>query len=1013
MFIVIHCMGMPFDGNTINEKSLGGSETAAYYLAKELASKGHQVSMFTNSTNEGVFDGVKYVYAGQPTQQTPLGDRFHYYAENTPHDVLIIQRHPNAFNHKWASGINLWWVHDLAIVRHADMANSQLWNIDGILTVSKFHKKQICETYGINPDIVYPIQNGVDLSLFEGEFNLEPFLRKAKFTDKIPLVKLLYTSRPERGLEHLISPGGIMDRLREIDDKYHLYVCAYNNVTPQMESYYNYLNQRCEELPNVTNLGYLTKRELADVMRQCDALVYPTPGPTQPDFEEVSCITAMECMAAGLPFISTTKGALPETCKDSGSVLIDVCESGLPCHGRIVDEIIEVTNNKTKHNNLSDKQLIAAKKFEWYVAADMLLKHIDTCFNRNRSRQAIAKQLLLNSDIYALKRYLRKNNVSDDRVLENIRNEVDECYQFAFESRWKEHYAAYYHYEKDRGVNYGPEDLAGNMRFEHVSNIVSSLSDSSIILDYGCAHGHYTVNLAKRFPNKKFIGIDIDKSNIIKANDWIKSEGINNVEFYQGSIEQDGKSRIIDFKDINANTVIQYDAIIAAEVIEHIENPQHYVDVLNTYLKPNGLMILTTPYGPWEAQGYKEHYPWRAHLYHFDRADLADLWGHFPEYNVAVAPSGLSKWGVAIGSYITTFKNPNGLKSKTIDYERKFKLVKPVQTLSVCMIVKNAEDTLKKTLDSVRDIADEIIIAIDETTTDRTNEVIKNFKIDIHGDSGYKWPVVKTMSIKSVVKTGFDFARNQSIKHASCDWILWIDSDEILIHPDRVFKYLTNNQYNGYAIKQHHFAAEPIGVLKTDMPCRLFRNGLNIRFFGIVHEHPELKLNEGLGNVQLIGDIEIAHHGYTTEAIRRARFNRNIDLLVRDRTKYPDRVLGKFLWIRDLAQMCRYELEMNGGQITNEMRQRADEGIKLWEELLEDNHLRMLVDGIEFYDMLVKIKGNSFEFGFTMGTSKLNGGLNLDSSKKIQAHFHSKEHAIKLFNAIFNEKTKTYDSKYY
>lgn len=1017
-------MGLSFNGDTIKEKSLGGSETAAYYMAKEIAAQGHQVTMFTTSDKEGVFDGVKYVYAGQATEQTPLGDRFHYYAESTPHDVLIIQRHPAAFRYNWASKVNLWWVHDLAIVRQHQVVETQLWNVDGVLTVSKFHKEQICNTYNINPDVVYPIQNGIDLELFKMDVD-NVFIKKGEAIDPVPLnglnnkdqVKLLYTSRPERGLENLVGPGAIMDRLAEIDPKYHLYVCGYDNTTPQMKAYYDYLHGRCDAMPNVTNIGNLTKQELADVMRQCDALVYPTPGPQQPGFEEVSCITAMECMAAGLPFISTTKGALPETCKDSGAILIDVCETGLPCHGKFVDEVVSI-GNKIKDGSVSaikEKQLAAAPKFAWSVAADMTLNVIKDCFGKHRSKDAVAKQLLMNSDFYALTDYLDKHVKKSSPIIEVIEDEVIECYAFALENRWKDHYAAYYHYEQERGINYGPEDLAGNMRFEHVSGIIASLDSDAVVLDFGCAHGHYTVNLAKRFPDKRFVGVDIDESNIEKANQWVKDEGIDNVRFVQGTIEQDDESKIINvFKYADFDELPQqFDAIIAAEVIEHIKSPQRYIDTLNTYLKLEGLMIITTPYGPWEAQGYEEHYPWRAHVHHLDRADLANLWGHFREYNVAVAPSGPSRWGSRLGSYITTFKNPGAAVSGNIDYERKYATMKPLQTVSVCMIVKNAEDTIKKTLDSVRHIADEIIIAIDKSTTDRTAEIIANFKKDIFGTTGYKWPRVITKHIDPVVDTGFDEARNYSIKDASCDWILWIDSDEILVHPQNVYKYLRNNQYNGYAIRQHHYSAEPAGIMKTDLPCRLFRNRKGIKFFGIVHEHPERGLNEGVGHVQVIPDMEIAHHGYTTEAIRRARFNRNIDLLVRDRKKYPDRVLGKFLWVRDLAQMCKYELDFNGGKITPEMKQRATEGMKLWEELLEGNHLRMIVDGIEFYDILSRILGQGFEFGFTMETSKLNGGFDLNQSKQVRATFHNKDHALKLFNQIFNEKTKTYDSRYY
>jgi len=1017
MFIVMHCMGMPFNGETIKGSSLGGSETAAYYMAKELAKRGHRVTLFTNHEQEGVWDGVKYTYAGHVTEANPLGDRFHFYASNTPHDVLIIQRHPLAFRFPWASKINLWWVHDLAQVRDQPEIASQMWNTTGILTVSEMHKKQYMDVYGINGDAIFPIQNGVDLSLFEKELvENEDGSSNYHILDinQSDQTKLLYTSRPERGLEHLVAPDGIMERLAKIDPKYHLYICAYNNVTQQMAPYYEYLYQRVEQLPNVTNLGYLTKQELADVMRQCDALVYPTPGPQQPNFEEVSCITAMECMAAGLPFISCAVGALPETCEESTAcILLKPNEDGLPDIDRFVNAIQHYTEELRP--DLKEIQQEAAKKFSWDKSADMLLGHIDTLFKKNRSKGAIARHLLEHSDIYALQTYTNyevvgSNELKKDDILAETLDELNECYRFAFDNTWAQHYEAYYEYEKNRGVDYGPENLQGNSRFEHVSSIVGDLPSGITILDYGCAHGHYTINLAKRFPDRHFVGVDITISNVTKARQWANEEGLGNVTFMQGEIPQ-GDGSEDGYVELSSGHPLdsKFDVIIAAEVIEHVGDPAYYIDTLNSYLNEDGTMIITTPFGPWEAQGYDEHYPWRAHVWHFDRADLKDLWGHFPNYNVACVPAGISKWYSKLGSYVTTFSKPDEDDvSGVIDMGRKFAEIVPRQTVSLCMIVKDAESTLKKTLDSARSVADEIILAIDHTTSDRTREVIDAWTKDIKGN----WPIVKTIDIDSPLNIGFDEARNKSIEQATGDWILWMDADEILIRPEELFKYLHNNTFEGYAIKQHHFTVEPLGVMKTDMPCRLFRNHRGVKFFGVVHEHPERAINEGVGHVQLLPDVEIAHQGYTTEAVRRARFERNIDLMVRDREKYPERKLGKFLWMRDLSLMCRFELQSTS-RISPQMRQRAEEGIAIWEELLELGELRMLVDGLEFYDVLARVLATGFEVGFALDTSKLNGGIHLEQAKPVRAYFAKKEHAEKLFSALFDEKVKDYGSKYF
>ena len=111
--------------------------------------------------------------------------------------------------------------------------------------------------------------------------------------------------------------------------------------------------------------------------------------------------------------------------------------------------------------------------------------------------------------------------------------------------------------------------------------------------------------------------------------------------------------------------------------------------------------------------------------------------------------------------------------------------------------------------------------------------------------------------------------------------------------------------------------------------------------------------------------------------------------------------------------MSKYELEQNGGRITEDMKQRAIQGIELWEELLEDNQLRMLVDGMEFYSTLCQILGGTFEFGFTLNSSKLNGEVDMDLAQKVIGHFRSKDHVLKLFNALTNEKVKDYEQRYF
>ena len=69
MHIAMAVPGMPFNGETIpNGQSLGGSESAGYYMARELVKRGHKVIVFTNSEKGGTWDGVTYEYFGMHFQ---------------------------------------------------------------------------------------------------------------------------------------------------------------------------------------------------------------------------------------------------------------------------------------------------------------------------------------------------------------------------------------------------------------------------------------------------------------------------------------------------------------------------------------------------------------------------------------------------------------------------------------------------------------------------------------------------------------------------------------------------------------------------------------------------------------------------------------------------------------------------------------------------------------------------------------------------------------------------------
>ncbi|MDH4249464.1 MAG: methyltransferase domain-containing protein, partial [Deltaproteobacteria bacterium] len=722
------------------------------------------------------------------------------------------------------------------------------------------------------------VPNGVDSTLFAPA--------SARLRRENPL--LLYSSRPERGLEHLVGWGtdgvaeegggepGIMELLARELPELTLGVCAYDNTTPALAETYARLARRCTELPNVRWLGALSKSALGAHMSRAWLHIYPT------TFEEVSCITAMETQCAGTPILTTPVAALPETLKGAGVTWVPLTPGGAVDRPAFARAIAELWRDESRWEALHRTALAKAPELGWNRAADAVEAVVAQVLSHQVSRPArLARHLLRMSDILPLQTWLegkmpdlpaprdpgtpepqdtrsplRGSGGEDAALLVSVREELDACYGFAREGDFFQHYRDYYAYERKRGVSYGPENLIGNPRYEVVSQALEDLPSGAVVLDLGCAHGHYTMNLARRFPHLNWIGMDLVAENIATARAWAESEGRTNVRFLHGTLESPPEA------------LPPLDAVLAAEVLEHVTEPWALVDGLAQHLKPGGRMVLTTPYGPWESQGYREHWPWRAHLHHLEGEDLREAFGHHPEFRMIPVPAGSSAQGEPLGSYVTRFGCPRR-PSRRPDWTRKLRQQKPRETLSVCMLTRPEGDTLARTLKSVASVADEIILGVDVGRL--PDGAVPPEALGRAASIGAEFGA-RVFPLESPLHSGFDAARNATLARAGGDWVLWIDDDEELLWPERLPKYLRDNGYDAYALAQHHFAVEPGGLLKTDYPCRLFRNRRGFQFFGLVHEHPELGFNQGPGRVLVLGDLALCHNGYATEEVRRGRF---------------------------------------------------------------------------------------------------------------------------------------------
>lgn len=1023
MDIVVHSFGMPFNGETVAKESLGGSESAAYYQARELAKRGHRVLVFTSSTDEGVWDDVRYCWAGEMSAAHPLGERFEFYARSTPHDVLIIQRHPTAFHGAFASKVNIWQLHDLALHRSSGMANHNMWQVDAVTCVSEWHKTQVCEVYGFDPEFVQVVPNGVDETLYVDGANLRSWDQDEESRAHVSALMeagkfvLLYQSRPERGLEHLVRPGGIMDRLR--DTNAHLLVCTYKNNPPQMQGYYGYLAECAAALPNVTMLGSLSKPQLAALQKSCDLLVYPT------EFEEVSCITAMEAMHAGLPMLCSEIGALPETCKDSGTAWLPL-KDGRADEEAFVAMIRQYVDGAAiTHNNEASRacQLAAAIRKTWSDAVDRLESVISQCFERREgSAAACLRHCIEHSDIGIIENDAFEDKAFGDAIVLRTHDELCELYAFTdspaeYKAHYDKHGGKYYDDFEDQVIG---EDVTRTQRFMGVAQLlhqeIMTAGNELRIMDYGCAHGHYMIPLAKAFPECRFVGVDVNDRAVAAAVKWAMRDDVTNTEFLLGGQEIFDSLSLLcplaydeESVQYNGSAAVAkrahrdlFDVVLAGEVVEHVPDWLDLLERFRSVLKPGGLLIVTTPAGRWEWTGTEAFREAREHLHHFERHDIVEICGNNP-VEILYAPASNDRTGKGLGSWVWGVRTLEPFR--TYDVERKRRLLAPRETLSACMIVKDGERTLRKCVESFIDWVDELIIAVDPTTKDRTADVIQQLRDD------FRWKPITAIPGLSALEAGFDEARNLSVEAACGDWILWVDADEEVRNPWNLWKYLRPSHHKAYGFPQVHYSADPDQVLTTDFPCRLFRNHQGIKFYGVVHEHPEIEAGKAIPRSAVRHDVKFLHNGYVDEEVRRNRYRRNLPLLHRDLQKHPDRGLNRFLWLRDIAQGLMFEHEQTQGVVLAGQKERAEEGIELWRKMIDKDPLRMTIDSLQYYSHCVATLGAGFEAEVTYRVAK-EIAPDLACNTNFKGRFFNQDDYSKLVRKIEQEATRHYDSKY-
>lgn len=145
-------------------------------------------------------------------------------------------------------------------------------------------------------------------------------------------------------------------------------------------------------------------------------------------------------------------------------------------------------------------------------------------------------------------------------------------------------------------------------------------------------------------------------------------------------------------------------------------------------------------------------------------------------------------------------------------------------TISLCMIVRDEEDVLKRCLDSAAGLVDEIIL-VDTGSTDRTKEIAAQFTDHIYD---FAWI------------DDFAAARNYAFSKASSMYCMWLDADDVILEHDRkaflALKSEITTDTNVVMMKYNTGFDQKGNVTFSYFRERIIKNNMGMLWKGAVHE---------------------------------------------------------------------------------------------------------------------------------------------------------------------------------
>lgn len=325
----IDVLGLPFDGSTLTNRGLGGSESAIILMAKELAAIGFSVKVFNDCVSgdcsPGVYDGVEY----KPLQSIEDETSFDIFigsrsaAPFCPPELsgqfkTFTGRIPNFSSVHARSRYRILWMHDTFCDGDnyiEDLVTSG--RIDKIFTLSDWHTTYIMtndhgykkRNFEVLKPFVWQTRNGI--VLYKEWVDI-----KAKDPDLF-----VYNSSITKGMKSLLKI--VWPEVKsKIPSAKLCIIGGYYRMRDEVgadknEQDWRELKQTYDNTNGIYFTGIIRQDEIAEVLSKATFTLYPC------TFPETFGISTLESLAYNTPVITSRFGALEETAIDIASYKIN------------------------------------------------------------------------------------------------------------------------------------------------------------------------------------------------------------------------------------------------------------------------------------------------------------------------------------------------------------------------------------------------------------------------------------------------------------------------------------------------------------------------------------------------------------------------------------------------------------------------------------------------------------------------------------------------------------------